>query len=219
MKDAAGTAPQPCDRDCYETHLTVSPLAGDAALDDVEVFAREHGWTFLQIQLPAGAQPRQPMLTRRGCGPFERQRAEADRLAGALAVAGIAVTRTKIEAAPWNTDVPTHGPCLHPGHYFESHVKLLLASDCDTAALARAANAHGAHLSRNARRVRDDGLVERFATLRTRDGGLATITARTDALRSALAPRSLAILSVEIEYVVHDDNPALDSGWLPEDGR
>ena len=118
-----------------------------------------------------------------------------------------------------NADVPAHGPCLRPEHYFESHVKLLLAPDCDTAALARVANAHGAHLSRNARRVREDGLIERFATLRTRDGGLATITARTDALRSALMPQALAILSIEIEYVVHDDNPALDAGWLPEDGR
>lgn len=218
MNDA-GTAPQPSVRDCYETHLTVSPGAVDAAFDDVETFARAHGLTFLQIQLPAGAQPRQPMLSLRASGPLEWQRAEADRLADALAALGIAVTRTKIEAAPWNAGVPAHGPCLRPEHYFESHVKLLLAPDCDTAALARAANAHGAHLSRNARRVREDGLVERFATLRTRDGGLAAITARTDALRSALAPRTLAILSVEIEYVVHDDNPAMDAGWLPEDGR
>lgn len=217
MNDA-GILPHPGDRDCFETHLTVLPR-GDTAFDDVEIFARTHGLTFLQIQLPAGAQPQQPMLSLRASGPLEWQRAEADRLARALAVLGIAVTRTKIEAAPWNADVPAHGPCLRPEHYFESHVKLLLAPDCDTAVLARVANAHGAHLSRNARRVREDGLIERFATLRTRDGGLATITARTDALRSALMPQALAILSIEIEYVVHDDNPALDAGWLPEDGR
>lgn len=218
MNDA-GTALHPDDRDCFETHLTVSPRGDDATLDDVEAFARAHGLKFLQIQLPAGAQPRQPMLSLRACGPFERQRAEAHRLVEALAALGIAVTRTKIEAAPWNAGVPAHGPCLRSEHYFESHVKLLLAPDCDTVALARAANAHGAHLSRNARCVREDGLVERFATLRTRNGGLAAITARADVLRSALAPQTLAILSVEIEYVVHDDNPALDAGWLPEEGR
>ena len=218
MNDA-GIAPQPAGRDRYETHLTVSPRDGEAAIDDIEAFARAHDLSFLQIQLPAGAQPRQPMLSFRGCGPLERQHAEAHRLAKALAVLGIAVTRTKIEAAPWNDGIPADGPCLRPEHYFESHLKLLLAPDCETAALACAANAQGAHLSRNARRMREDGLVERFATLRTRDGGLAAITARTDALRSALMPQVLAILSIEIEYVVHDDNPALDAGWLPEDGR
>jgi hypothetical protein len=217
--NGTGTALHPVDRDSYETHLTVLPRAGEAMLDEVEAFARANGLAFLQIQLPAGAQPCQPMLSLRCSGPLERQKAEAGRLAEALAALGMAVTRTKIEAAPWNAGVPAGGPCLRPEHYFESHVKLLLAPDCDTDALARVANAHGAHLSRNARRVREDGLIERFATLRTRDGGLAAITTRTEALRSEMAPQTLAILAVEIEYVVHDDNPALDAGWLPELAR
>ena len=217
--NGAGAAPHPVDRDSYETHLTVLPRVGEAMLDEVEAFARAHGLKFLQIQLPAGAQPCQPMLSLRGRGSLERQKAEAGRHVEALAVLGMAVTRTKIEAAPWNAGVPAIGPCLRPEHYFESHVKLLLAPDCGTDALARVANVHGAHLSRNARRVREDGLVERFATLRTRDGGLAAITTRTEALRSALAPQTLAVLSVEIEYVVLDDNPALDAGWLPDDGQ
>jgi hypothetical protein len=92
-------------------------------------------------------------------------------------------------------------------------VKLVLAAG--RLDLARAvAEAHGAHLSRNARRDRDDGRHERFVTQRCHDVGRLQARERLDAMITALTAEGLEIVEVEEEYVLVDDNPALDAGWI-----
>ncbi|MEU8193946.1 hypothetical protein AB0C10_09220 [Microbispora amethystogenes] len=71
-------------------------------------------------------------------------------------------------------------------------------------------------MSRNARRRRGDGSHERFVTQRCRGVGLSTALRRFEALLSDLGSHGYAVLEAEREFVVHDDNPGADHGWIEE---
>ncbi|TQS19229.1 hypothetical protein [Microbispora sp. KK1-11] len=199
-------------RGVFDIHLTV-------AADEVGPlgdWAREHGVKFTHIVLERGTAPSQPMLTVRGEGTLGAQRTAAAAHTARLRDEGFRVVRVKIEAAPWNEDVPqtAEAAAAMPGRYFEHHVKVAVRGDL--APLADLAVVHGAHVSRNARRQRDDGSHERFVTQRCRGVGLATAGRRFEALLSDLEGHGYAVLEAEREYVVHDDNPGIDHGWIEE---
>ena len=200
----------------FETHLTVR-TTDDAGLDELRLWAAARGLKFLHILLDRGRTPSQPMVTRRGRGTLADQRTVATDLARQLAARGLAVVRTKVEAAPWNRDVPeadADAVAFHCGRYFEHHVKLALDPRADLAALAAVAGRHAAHLSRNALRDRADGRRERFVTQRCFGVGRATARRRLDELLAALAAAGHAPLSVEQEFVVYDSDLAIDAGWI-----
>ncbi|MFI6980267.1 hypothetical protein ACIBSV_16975 [Embleya sp. NPDC050154] len=199
----------------FETHVTVRT-------DDVDGLARlagAYGVGLTHIVLARGHTVSQPMVTERATTTLARARERAGELAAALRRDGYPVTRTKIEAAPWHPGVPAgdaQARALGPGLYFEHHLKLVLAEDADLAALAAEVVGHGAHLSHNARRTRAHGRSERFVTQRCHGmGDEAAARAMAD-LVAALAGYEIA--SVEREFVVYDDNGALDDGWLDGDG-
>lgn len=193
----------------FETHLTVA-ADRDGAL---RRFAEARGLKCLHIELARGVRPAQPMLSWRGRGVLAQQLAAAAEVARQLRAAGLTPVRTKIEAAPANSGVPQDDADATPGRYFESHIKLLLSVDADLAALAEAVRGHGAHLSRNALRRRSDGVDERFVTQRSH-GGSQRARAELDALLARLDGLRLPRAGVETEYVVYDDNLAVDDGWI-----
>ena len=201
----------------FETHLTVR-LPGQLGEGD-EGLARwgeRRGMKYAEILLDRGATPRQPMLTYHGSGTLPAQLALARRQAGELRAGGFDVVRVKVEAAPWNEDVPrsaTEASALMPGCYFEHHVKLALADDREVDAVRRIGTGHAGHVSRNARRGLDGGRHERFLTQRCRLVGRPEARRRLEALLGALAGAGHQVIEVEEEFVVHDDNPGLDHGW------
>lgn len=196
----------------FETHVTVRGDAGAVA-----EWAAARDVKFVHIVLERGRTASQPMLTLGCSGTLDAARAEAACTVLALRADGLAVARVKIEAAPWNAGVPvTDGEALGPAYYFEHHVKVLLDAGFDTGALARAVRPHAAHVSRNARRVRTDGRLERFVTQRCRRVGARTAGARLDALTGALRAGGLEIAGVEREFVVFDGDESLDDGWIEE---
>jgi hypothetical protein len=157
------------------------------------------------------------MLTRDGRGTLDGQLAEAEVLRAALGANGFLVSRVKLEAAPWNEGVPTTDAdgAAHPAdRYFEHHVKLLLGDRADLHSLAHLATRHGAHLSHNALRRRDDGRLERFVTQRCRGVGRDTARPRLEALLADLRGRRYEVIDVEEEFVVYDSDLSLDAGWL-----
>ncbi|SDK23339.1 hypothetical protein SAMN05421874_10673 [Nonomuraea maritima] len=198
----------------FDVHVTVA-----AEGDDVERLAR---WAagndakLTHIVLARGEVPSQPMVTLAGRGTLTDQRVAADACVARLRGEGFAVARVKIEAAPWNEDVPRSASeaVELAGCYFEHHVKVVARDD--VAALAEVGGRHAAHVSRNARRRRDDGTHERFVTQRCRGVGLAEAGRRLDALVAELRSRGFAVQETEREFVVHDDNPAIDAGWIEE---
>ncbi len=135
---------------------------------------------------------------------------------------GFRVVRLKIEAAPWNADVPeTDDEAADlPGHcYFEHHAKLVLSSESQVAAVRALAAPHSAHVSRNARRTSAHGRHERFVTQRCRGVGREEAGRRLDVLLRVLTAAGYEAVEVEKEFVVYDDNPAVDAGWIKGEPR
>ena len=164
---------------------------------------------FTHIVLARGETVSQPMLTVGTDGTVETVLADALVLAGELRAGGFKVARVKVEASPF-----IDGLARTADRYFEHHVKLLLPPDVDETALADLVMPHGAHLSRNARRVREDGRAERFVTQRCYRTGTEGAGAELDRLIEALRDAGHIMLSVEREYVVYDSDPAVDAGWI-----
>ncbi len=201
----------------FETHLTVG--CGAREIEALARWAAARRLKFSHIVLARGRVPSQPMLTAYGTGELAAVLADARATRAALAADGFAVVRAKVEAAPWNEGVPAtdeEAAALGHEYYFEHHLKLLLDGETDTSALTALAAGHGAHLSRNARRVRGDGVAERFVTQRCRMAGDRTAEGRLRALTAALELRGYRIAGSEREFVVFDDAASLDDGWIEE---
>ncbi|SED42877.1 MULTISPECIES: hypothetical protein [unclassified Streptomyces] len=201
-------------------HLTVRDEGDHEVAARLAAYAAAHRMKSVHILLDHGEVPSQPMLTLRGAGTYEEVRADAAAKGDGLRAAGFDVLRTKIEATPWSAGVPgtdEEAAALGPGYYFEHHLKLVLARSAPVGSLLALVVGHGAHLSRNARRARPDGRVERFVTQRCRGVGRANAGQRLDALSRQLRAGGHHIAAVEREFVVHDGNLALDAGWMDEE--
>ncbi len=199
----------------FEIHLT--GVYGD----ELEDFARTHGWKFSHIELDRGVWTSQPMISIRRRGTLDGQREMMRIWRGMLADCEAQVVREKIEAAPGNEGVPqTESDAVGEpqGRYFEHHVKLVLPDATQTrlSALNQLVAPHGARLSRNARRQRHDGRHERFVTQRCHQVGRVTARLKLDALLETLRTDGQEIVEVEEEYVVYDSALQLDDGWLHE---
>jgi hypothetical protein len=199
----------------FEYHLTVS--GDDAAAAGLAAWAARRGVKFTHIVLARGQTVSQPMLTVRSAGTREAVLDEAEAMAGELCVAGFEVTRVKLESSPFAAGVPVSAEDAsgEPAErYFEHHLKLLLPPGTDEVALAGLVTPHGAHLSRNARRVREDGRAERFVTQRCHRVGTDGAVADLERLTAVLRGAGHEIVSVEREYVVYDSSPMVDAGWI-----
>lgn len=198
----------------FETHVTLA-LEGKDEFQALRQWSQERGLKCTHIVLEKGLTASQPMLTREGVGTLAEMLQHAEALQGECEDAGFQVTRIKLEVPPWNADVPRTNAEVHPPErYFEHHIKLLLPSHSDLSLLKGAVEQHGGHLSRNARRTRDDGQHERFVTQRCYGVGQREAKGAFDELMCVIRAQSFPILETEEEYVVYDSNLALDAGWL-----
>ncbi|MFI6094561.1 nucleotidyl transferase AbiEii/AbiGii toxin family protein [Lentzea sp. NPDC051213] len=191
----------------FELHLTGS----EWQVDELAAFAGEHGVKFSHIELHRGEMPSQPMLTIGVKGTLDEVRAVADGWRARMLAAELYVVRIKIEAAPWNEGVPQSDEDADPALYFEHHVKLLLRGQWHRDVLVTV-ESHNAHISRNARRRREDYAEERFVTQRCFGVGRATAKAQLQALLDDL--QQFEVLEIEEEYVVDDDALHVDKGWF-----
>lgn len=187
-----------------EAHLTVTLSNPDELV--LREWLERRPLERTDIELAKGSCRRQVMLS----GHFGHELAGAQRaMAGvrdALSVLGIAVVRTKLEAAMTGA--------LPPSLYIEHHVKVRVGAG-DAALLGDQAVTLGAHVSRNPRRSFVDH-EERFLTQRFPAGAVAAADAGLSDLLAALAAREVTVLRVEREHVIADDNLGLDAGWASE---
>jgi hypothetical protein len=193
----------------FESHLTVT--GGDD--DELRSFAERGGAKFTRIILDRGAHQDQPMITVRGKGSADDQKALTADWTLRLAEAGYRVARVKIEAAPTNEDIP-QSAALPPGSYFEHHVKLVLEDETALVTLRAIGERHSAHVSRNARRTLDNGRHQRFVTQRCYDAGQPEARRRLSALITDLETHGHTPIEIEEEFVLLDTNPQLDDGWI-----
>jgi inosine/xanthosine triphosphate pyrophosphatase family protein len=199
----------------YEAHVTIA-ASSDDELQRFRTFCGSAGVKCIFIELGKGEVRFQPMTASYHHGPLRRAQEEVQAFARALAAEGFDVTRLKIEALGTNRDIPDDDATARaqPANYFEFHVKVTLpAVGADLEGLRARCEQHGAHLSRNARKVRADGASERFVTLRVKGLGRASAEARFSALLRELAGTGLPLSYPLREYTVYDSNQALDRGW------
>ena len=202
----------------FRTHLTVR-ADRPATLVSLGRWAASHGLELTHTVLDRGRTACRPTLTLHGTGTLDQQRATAAEWTVRLAAAGFGVVRTKIQAAPWNVGVPqTDGEAEGlPAHCrFEHHITLRLPIPYDTRRLTAVAQAHAAHVSRTVRRALPGGVQERFVTQRARGLGRPGARVLLNALLDALAVAGFQPVDIAEEFVLHDDNPAVDSGWIEE---
>ena len=200
----------------FETHLTVGQTDAEG-LVRLQDFGKSRGLKCLHIILDQGQTTSQPMLTRRGHGDLQEQLQLARKVGQELNELGFHLNRIKLEAAPFNQGVPQSDQAattVSPPLYFEHHLKLLLDANVDLQYLRELAMRHSAHVSRNALRVRADGLQERFVTQRFWSIGATSAHQHCVALTSELVARGLEVLETEEEFVVYDSNLELDAGWI-----
>jgi hypothetical protein len=199
-----------------ETHLTIC-LSESKSIEHLRDWGAAHGLKCLHIVLEQGEVISQPMLTRRSTGKLTNEIDGANRLKNLLIADGFSVSRLKIEAAPWNEDVPQSAAELKEHlsqRYFESHIRIICNKDADNSELIEAVKPHSAHLSRNALSCCVEGLEERFVTQRCRTGGYAESWKRLNTLLREIRALGYTVIDVEEEYVVYDSNLEIDAGWI-----
>lgn len=188
-------------------------LPGGVVDQRLQTWAAGIGVKYTRILLDQGVSADQPMLSWLTDGTPAEAEAVARRRAAELSRAGFPVTRLKVEAAASGPDAPATA-AEAGSRYFEHHVKLLLPAGTDLDPVRAVAARHDARLSRNARRVRADGVRERFVTQRCYRAGRADAAAALAGLLAALTGAGWEVAEVEEEFVLVDDNPALDAGWF-----
>lgn len=199
-----------------ETHLTIS-LQNGKNIKNLRDLGTAHNLKCLHIVLEQGEVCSQPMLTRRTNGKLTDEIAAAENLKKLLIAGGFPVCRIKIEAAPWNEDVPQTAAEIEEQsnqRYFESHIRIICGEEANKSDLIEIAGKHSAHLSRNALRRREDGLEERFVTQRCFKCGCAESRNRLNALLREIRDLDFTVIDVEEEYVVYDSNLGIDAGWI-----
>jgi hypothetical protein len=202
----------------FEVHLTVR-VAAPAPLVRFQDWCRQQQCKCVRILLDRGQHVEQPMATWRRQGTTLPQViAEAEQRAAALSQANFPVVRVKVEAAPYNAEIPQldkEASAHAPENYFEHHIKLRRAVTASKDALLHWCEENGVHLSRNAFREVTDGQEERFVTLRSYAAGWLSSQQRLHQLLAGLAALGEQVIEYESEYCVYDSNLALDAGWLP----
>jgi hypothetical protein len=199
----------------FETHITVRMNGGES--DSLAIWGSSREWSCVHIVLDRGECVSQPMLTRRQYGVLPEVLASANACAAELEASGFSPIRIKIEAGLQNRDVPVtdaEAGEQPSDRYFEHHVKLLLVPGTDLHAIVEVAKKHDAHLSRNARRQRDDGMEERFVTQRCRQVGRGAARGRLETLLEALKSLGHPVIDLEEEFTVYDSNARVDAGWI-----
>lgn len=197
----------------FEAHVTVAPCE----IEGLRRRCDELGVKCIAIELPAGAEPIQPMTASHHRGGLREVQAEVHRLARALVLAGYTVTRTKIEAVGAHPEVPhsdAEAAAAPRENYFEFHVKVILPQGTCTIDLEATVRAHGAHLSRNSLKPARAGASERFVTLRVYGLGRPRAEARFAALVDAIHAGGHATRGRIREYTVYDSDVTVDRGWL-----
>ncbi len=182
----------------------------------LQEWAEGQGFKWTHILLENGRSPSQPMLTFWGAGSLDEQRLQAAQICRHLQTLGVEIVRVKTEADLENSEVPVRDEdaAADQNLYFETHVKLRIASPTQLDALREFALTQGARLSRNARRTLDDGAHERFVTHRIHGVGRETAGRQAETLIKAITDAGYDIVEVEREYVVFDSNLTLDAGWF-----
>ena len=201
----------------FEAHITIESLPDAATKERFMAFCEKNALKGIEIELSRGDFMHQPMTCSLHEGDFQEVLGNVQHIAQNLAAEGFPVTRVKLEAAPFNAELPqTNAEVVQhaPSNYFEHHLKLLLPAEADTDLLLQICEKYHAHLSRNAFKKLQDGMSERFVTIRNYGLGKAEAEQSLCDLRNAIEAVGFQVIKSITEYCVYDDCLDLDANWL-----
>lgn len=203
------------DQGTYEAHVTIA-ASDHAEADRFCQVCDSLGVKSVLIELPHGQTTSQPMTASYHRGSLGQARSEVNDIAAALVANGHEVTRIKLEAVGNNPHIPQTDAraAQTPDNYFEYHVKVLLRGEAERTAVQTVATNHGARLSANATKIREDGVVERFITARVYGVGRPKAERVFAELVSELSGTGVEFGQRIREYTIYDSNVGVDRGWL-----
>lgn len=185
----------------YESHVTV----GGGSPEEWAALCEALGIKPLHIELATGDYREQLMCAAVFDGTLEAARAYTFGIEAAAEAHGFLVLRTKMET-PLDKASESIAYAYH-----EAHVKMLLRAD-EARTLADVADAAGMHLSRNLFQVDVDGLEKWYLTARAYDA-YPRVAAVEFGRSFAVASARLPGMRMEMEAVISDSAPEMDTGW------
>ncbi len=192
----------------FESHVTIE-VPTPEVLEELKVTCYNKRIKLSIIELPTGEHPVQVMASVQDSGEYKNIESMTQILINTLKKSNFNITRVKIEgelnSIPEDFKVPVV--------YYEGHIKLLLSNDFDSDRLNELVVGRFGRLSKNARRVREDNLQERFITMR-HHGNVNVFEERFDSMVSFLKNKWFIILELEKEIVFLDTKETLDRGWF-----
>lgn len=203
--------------DLFEVHVTIEPQQS-SDIDTLLAICSQQRWKAIIIDLKPPS-PNQPMTCSRITGTIDDAFSHAKQVQRCLQQAGLLVNRVKIEAAPWNSQVPHSDQERQqhdPSAYFEYHLKLALSANNWQETLPQICHSFQAHLSHNALKHEANGTIQRFATIRSSTLGLERFQAYTQAFQDCVDSAGFTILKAITEFCIYDSNSALDNSWLAQ---
>jgi hypothetical protein len=200
----------------FEAHLTVQADSSESRQQFVQT-CQQLGIKSVLIELAEGEHASQPMTATFHHGNLQNALMEVESLYAKLWQGGFPVARVKLEAVAMNSGVPEDSESvsrLPSNCYFEFHAKLLLPTETDLESVQKICFEQGARLSRNARRVREDGQCERFVTQRVYGVGREEAFCQFESLMNQLKSNGFVIVNQQREFTLYDSEASLDAGWI-----
>lgn len=197
----------------FEIHVTVE----SAELDAFRAACAALGVKpiVLDLHLRSGGAVRDVQTSSVFHGDNQGSLAEVRRISDGLAAAGFRVLREKIETVPWHPAAPSArrpGLAMEPGCYFEAHLNVV-CTEARKPLLKLVADGHGAHLSRNAFKVLEDGSFTIMITHRAHSGTEQEFRADLARLSAMLTEAGFAVAKEIVEFSIHDTKPQHDAAW------
>ncbi len=195
----------------YEVHITTKPI-DKSQIDAFKSFCSSIHAKPILIELPAGQQQQQPMISKSfdALAPGQIHQ-EIAILESKFTVDTFEAVRTKVEVPlAFRHRAKEEFPYFH-GQYFEWHGKVRVKK---IERLKACLQYHKAHISQNALK---DQRTSRFITIRG-FGREFSFMNEVDQVKNTLIRNSFNILKEEYEYCVFDSNKSTDKGWsdIPE---
>lgn len=197
----------------FEIHVTVERAEVDAFRATCATLGVKP--IILALHLRSGGELRDMQTSSVFHGDNQGSLAEARRISDGLSAAGFRVLREKIETVPWHPAAPSTrrpGLSMEPGCYFEAHLNVV-CTEARRPLLKLVAEGHGAHLSRNAYKILEDGSFTIMVTHRAHSGTEEEFRADLAVLSVMLREAGFSVAKEIVEYSIHDTRPEHDAAW------
>lgn len=198
----------------YEIHLTVNDVGRDEFVEACA--AAKVKPVLLELHSRSNGIIADAMTSSTIMGTYQDALKEMARVSVELRLNyGMAVTRYKLETAPWNPLIPPVAD-RNAAQYFECHMALFLPPQMSTMQIRGLSNlcaGNNLHLSRNVFKDAGDYVVH-MATLRDYKATRDQFESNVASCLSVFDQAGVTVGKHDIEFALLDTNPKHDNMWM-----